>query len=161
VAPLIPLSAANCAILVPSRNQRSTSTACSSRLTDLRTRLRTAFTWLGDRIDEYRYAEVTEWWRDPMLLRDVGNSLADLFRKDQPTVIMGVEARGFILGPLVAVSLDVGFVEVRGQALGARRIVDDIDATWLGAAVVVDALESHAVRRELNVRSLMHHRELW
>src|SRR6266498_5937770 len=47
-----------------------------------------------------------------------------------------------------------------GQALGAYRIVDEVGATWVGAAVIIDALESHATRRELAVRSLMHHREL-
>jgi adenine phosphoribosyltransferase len=180
--------------------------------TDVRTRLRGAFAWLGDRTDEHRYADVTAWWRDSALLRDVGAALADLFRVDQPTVVMGIEARGFILGPLVAVSLDAGFVEVRkdpsaasdsdrwirqatppdyrdrvltlgvrrdligsadrvllvddwidtgGQALGAQRIADEVEATWVGTAVIVDALESHEVRRELKVKSLMHHRELW
>ena len=179
---------------------------------DLRTRLRSAFLWLGDRTDEHQRADVTGWWRDPGLLRDIGSSLADLFREQDPTAVMGVEARGFIVGPLVAASLGVGFVEVRkdpsaasdsdhwirrttppdyrdrnltlgvmrdlvkssdrvllvddwidtgGQALGVRRIVEAVDATWLGAAVIVDALESHAVRRELMVKSLLHHRELW
>lgn len=83
------------------------------------TRLRTAFTWLGGRTDEHRYAEVAGWWRDPALLRDVGASLADLFRAEQPTVVVGIEAHGFILGPLVAVNLDVGFVEVRKDPLVA------------------------------------------
>lgn len=44
--------------------------------------------------------------------------------------------------------------------MGARRIADEIGATWIGVAVVVDALEGHAIRRELNVKSLLHHREL-
>jgi adenine phosphoribosyltransferase len=178
---------------------------------DLRARLRASFTWLGDRTDEHRYAEVTAWWRDPGLLSEIGSSLADLFRGRGTTVVMGVEARGFVLGPLVAVGLGAGFVEVRkepsaasdsdrwircatppdyrdrnltlgvrrdlitsadqvllvddwidtgGQALGVRRIVDEVDANWVGAAVVVDALESHAVRRQLAVRSLLHLREL-
>lgn len=122
-----------------------------------------------------------------------------------------MEARGFLLGPLVAAAIGVGFVEVRkdpspvsdsdrwlrrtpppdyrdrqltlgirkdlvadgdrvslvddwidtgGQALGARRLVEDTGATWLGVAVVVDALESNMVRRRLGVRSLIHHRDL-
>lgn len=178
---------------------------------DPRPRLRKAFTWLGDRTDEHRYAEVTAWWRDPELLRDTGHALADLFHDSDITAVMGIESRGFILGPLVAVNLGVGFIEVRkdpsaasdsdrwlrrttppdyrdrnlalgvrrdliaskdrvllvddwidtgGQALGVRRIVDEVDATWIGTAVVIDALDSHAVRRELAVKSLMHHREL-
>lgn len=178
---------------------------------ELRARLQSAFTWLGDRTDEHRYAEVSAWWRDAELLRNIGISLADLFASRDVTAVMGIEARGFILGPIVATSLGVGFVEVRknplaasdsdrwlqrttppdyrdrnltlgirrdllessdrvllvddwidtgGQAFGARRIVADIGATWVGAAVIVDALESHVIRRELVVKSLIHHREL-
>ena len=47
-----------------------------------------------------------------------------------------------------------------GQALACRQLVDDADAHWLGAAVVVDALESSADRRTLNLRGLLHVREL-
>jgi adenine phosphoribosyltransferase len=52
------------------------------------------------------------------------------------------------------------WVDTGGQALGARRIVDEVGATWVGTAVIVDALESNAVRRELGVKSLLHHRDL-
>lgn len=179
--------------------------------TDLRARLQRAFVWLGDRTDEHRYAEVSTWWRDAELLRDISASLAGLFHDNDVTAVMGVEARGFILGPLVATTLHVGFIEIRkdpsgasdsdrwlrkttppdyrdrnltlgvrrdlinsndrvllvddwidtgGQAIGARRIVDDVGATWVGTAVIIDALESHATRRDLAVKSLMHHREL-
>ncbi|MDQ7809478.1 phosphoribosyltransferase family protein [Amycolatopsis sp. A133] len=170
-----------------------------------------AFTWRGDRTDRHRYADVTGWWRRPELLGKLGPALARLFAGKQPTVVLGPESRGCLLGPLVALSLDVGFVEVRkheaasgdsdawlrrttppdyrdrhlrlgfrkqlvdggdrvlfvddwietgGQAHGARLLTQDAEATWLGAATVVDALDSNQVRRQLNVRSLLHIREL-
>lgn len=52
------------------------------------------------------------------------------------------------------------WIDTGGQALGAQRLVEDTGATWLGVAVVVDALESNVVRRRLGVRSLIHHRDL-
>jgi adenine phosphoribosyltransferase len=182
-----------------------------STTAELRDRLRATFAWLGDRTDDHRYADVTGWWRDPELLQGMGSALAALFGDAEPTAVIGLEARGFLLGPLVARELAVGFVEIRkdpeaasdsdrwlrrttppdyrdrqltlgvrrdllnagdrvvlvddwidtgGQALGARRIIDEVNATWLGAAVVVDALDNNTVRRDLGVRSLMHIREL-
>ena len=173
--------------------------------------LRSAFTWRGDRTDQHRYADVTGWWRRPDLLGHLGPAMAHLFAGEQPTVVLGPESRGCLLGPLVALRFDVGFVEVRkdrvassdsdvwlqrttppdyqdrhltlgfrknlvgsgdrvlfvddwietgGQADGAHLLVEDAGATWIGAATVVDALSSNQVRRHLNVRSLLHVREL-
>jgi adenine phosphoribosyltransferase len=151
------------------------------------------------------------WWRRPDLLGHLGPALAQLFAGEQPTVVLGPESRGCLLGPLVALRFDVGFVEVRkdrvassdsdlwlqrttppdyqdrhltlgfrkslvnggdrvlfvddwietgGQADGVHLLVEDAGATWIGAATVVDALSSNKVRRHLNVRSLLHVREL-
>ncbi|WP_410609437.1 phosphoribosyltransferase family protein [Amycolatopsis sp. lyj-109] len=181
------------------------------RLEEVKSGLRRAFTWRGDRTDEHRYADVTGWWRRPELLAGLGPALGRLFADRPPTVVLGPESRGFLLGPLVALHFGVGFVEVQknrgtpvdsdawlrrttppdyqdrhlslgfrkhlvdggdrvlfvddwietgGQADGAQLLTRDAEATWLGAATVVDALSSGRVRRRLNVRSLLHIREL-
>lgn len=180
-------------------------------LDQVKSGLRNAFAWRGDRTDKHRYADITGWWRRPDLLRDLGPALAGLFADEQPTVVLGPESSGFLLGPLVALSLRVGFVEVRknpaaasdsdawlrrttppdyrdrhltlgfrkhlldggdrvlfvddwidtgGQALGTSLLTQDAEATWVGVATVVDALSSNQLRRRLNVRSLMHIRQL-
>ena len=178
---------------------------------ELRGRLVAAVAWHGDRWDEHSRADLTGWWRDPVLLRDLTLALADLFRGDGPTVVLGLQSRGVLLGALVAQELGVGLVEVRkhpapaadsdewvtettppdyrdrhlslgyrrplisasdrmvlvddwvdtgGQALGTQRLVAASRASWLGLAVVVDALDNHRIRRELGVRSLLHGRDL-
>jgi adenine phosphoribosyltransferase len=78
---------------------------------DVSARLREAFVWRGDRGDQY--ADVTGWWRDPDLLRLLGPALAQLFPEAAPTVVLGPDSRGSLVGPLVALHLGVGFVEVR------------------------------------------------
>lgn len=174
-------------------------------------RLQERFRWLGDRTDPDLRADLTGWWRDAQLLAQLGPALAGLFPDVSPTVIAGPQSRGSLLGPLVAIHLGVGFVELvknhgsaadsdawlrvttapdyrdRHLRLGARRtllssgervlFVDDWVATgaqveaahalvelsgasWLGAAVIVDAAERAQVRRKVNVRSLLHIREL-
>jgi adenine phosphoribosyltransferase len=77
-------------------------------VSDLAARLRDSFRWTGtDRSDP------SSWWRDGEVLAEIGPALADLHREAHPTVVLGIEARGFLLGPLVATALGIGFVEVR------------------------------------------------
>jgi len=61
----------------------------------LRNRLRAAFAWRGTE----GFADVSGWWADPEILREIGPALADLHRDARPTLIAGVEAVGFLLGP--------------------------------------------------------------
>ncbi|WP_026423124.1 phosphoribosyltransferase family protein [Actinokineospora inagensis] len=171
--------------------------------------LRREFSWRGN--GDEQFADIAGWWRSPALLAQLGSALAGLFSDAAPSVVVGVESRGVLLGPLVALTLGVGFVEVRkdrpqltdneawvrqvtppdyrdrqlvlgfpqrlvgsrdrvllvddwidtgGQASGVQRIIHSVGATWIGAAVIVDALESNIMRRELGVRSLLHERDL-
>jgi adenine phosphoribosyltransferase len=47
-----------------------------------------------------------------------------------------------------------------GQALACQQLVHDGEATWLGAAVIVDGLENSADRRRLRLHALLHLRDL-
>ncbi|WP_267419180.1 MULTISPECIES: phosphoribosyltransferase family protein [unclassified Curtobacterium] len=93
---------------------------------DLKRRLQTSFRWLGDRTDYNSYADLTGWWRDPHVLSSLGPGLASLFDDAHPSVIMGIQSRGAILGALVAVHLGVGLAEVRKDP---RRAADS-DPWW-------------------------------
>ncbi|WP_410566858.1 phosphoribosyltransferase family protein [Amycolatopsis sp. cmx-4-61] len=88
-------------------------------LEEVKSGLRDAVAWRGDRTDEHRYADVTGWWRRPGLLGRLGPALAHLFDGEQPTVVLGPESRGCLLGPLVALRFDAGFVEVRKNRVGS------------------------------------------
>ena len=59
------------------------------------------------------YPEYSHWWRDPELLAALGPALAHLFEDAEPSVVVGVEAHGMLLGPLAATALEVGFAIVR------------------------------------------------
>ena len=93
---------------------------------DLRPRLREQFRWRGDSTDEDLRADLTNWWRDPEVLIGLGPALANLFPATQPTVVMGPQSRGCLLGALVARHLEVGFVEVHKDPGRAA----DSDAWW-------------------------------
>lgn len=80
---------------------------------ELLSALRREFKWVSDRGQDASYADLTGWWRDPVILRGVGEALAGLVRSEGPTVVVGPESRGVLLGALTAAALEVGFVEVR------------------------------------------------
>ncbi len=59
------------------------------------------------------FKDLTPIMRDARLLRAAAEELARPFITDRVTVVLGMEARGFIFGSLVAAELDAGFVPLR------------------------------------------------
>jgi adenine phosphoribosyltransferase len=99
---------------------------------DLRDRLRATFRWTDPGPDsEVLVSDRSGWWRDPQVLQEVGPALARLFRAERPTVVVSPEVTGFLLGPLVASALGVGFVEA--YRAGARRPIAE-PMTWVDVA---------------------------
>jgi adenine phosphoribosyltransferase len=73
-------------------------------------RLRAAFRWSDPDPDgTHLVSDRSGWWRDAALLAELGPALAALHPR--PTVVVAPEVTGFLLGPLVAAALGVGFVE--------------------------------------------------
>lgn len=59
------------------------------------------------------FYDLTTLVADPAGLRDVVENLADRYRDNKIDVVAGIEARGFILAPAVALRLGTGFVPIR------------------------------------------------
>ncbi len=55
-------------------------------------------------------SDVSGWWRDPAVLADLGPALVEPFRAARPTVVLSPAVTGYLLGPLAATALHVGFV---------------------------------------------------
>lgn len=91
-------------------------------LASLPDRLRASFHWLTSE----GISDPSAWWKDGDLLREIGSSLAELHTDPKPTVVAGIESRGFMLGALAAVHLGVGFIEVRknldAESAGTRLL---------------------------------------
>jgi adenine phosphoribosyltransferase len=79
--------------------------------TAVRQRLASLFRWVdpGPHSD-HLVSDASGWWRDPVVLAGLGPALADLFRAERPDVVVAPELTGALLGPLVAVNLQAGFV---------------------------------------------------
>ncbi|RSM40468.1 phosphoribosyltransferase [Actinoplanes sp. ATCC 53533] len=95
---------------------------------DLRDRLRAGFRWTDPGPDtDLLVSDRSGWWRDPFVLDGLGPGLAALFPDATPTVVVSPEVTGFLVGPLVARALGVGFVEA--YRAGARLPIAE-PMTW-------------------------------
>ena len=85
------------------------------------------------------FQDITPVLRDGRLLRAVVEAMADPFREQEVTHVLGIEARGFILGGAVATSLGAGFVPARKPGkLPWDRVAESYDLEY-----GKDALECH------------------
>jgi adenine phosphoribosyltransferase len=85
------------------------------------------------------FQDITPVLRDGALLRTVVEAMADPFRDQEITHVLGIEARGFILGGAVAVNLGAGFVPARKPGkLPWERVAETYELEY-----GKDALECH------------------
>jgi len=85
------------------------------------------------------FKDITPLLADPAALAAAVDAMADPWRDSQVQLVMGIEARGFIFGSLVAAALGVGFVPARkpGKLPGAT-----ISESY-GLEYGLDAIEIH------------------
>jgi adenine phosphoribosyltransferase len=95
--------------------------------------------------------------------RSLADSVAWRYRTTPPDYRDRHLRLGFpkrLLAPGERVLFVDDWVDTGGQVLGTSQLVLDSEATWVGAAVVVDGLVEPRLRRDLNVKSLVRSREL-
>lgn len=59
------------------------------------------------------FKDITPLFQNPKGLRETVESIADHYRNKEIDVVVGAEARGFILAPAIALNLGAGFVPIR------------------------------------------------
>jgi adenine phosphoribosyltransferase len=88
---------------------------------DLSKRLVGLFEWVDPGPGaSHLVSDVSGWWRDPETLAALGPALVAPFRAARPTVVVSPAVTGFLLGPLAATALGVGFVAA--QKAGDGRL---------------------------------------
>ena len=61
------------------------------------------------------FYDITTLLKDPAGFKDVIDALSDHYRSTPIDVVLGIEARGFIIAPAVAYALGYGFIPVRKE----------------------------------------------
>lgn len=64
-------------------------------------------------IPNIRFKDISPVFLDPHLMQDIVQDVVQHFRKAGITKVVGIESRGFLLGPWIAAELGAGFVVVR------------------------------------------------
>jgi adenine phosphoribosyltransferase len=91
------------------------------------------------------FRDITTVISDPVLFHDAVDALVSACTNDQVDAVVGVEARGFVLGGAIAYLLGVGFVPVRKQGRLPSAVESAAYSLEYGEAVLemhVGALES-------------------
>jgi len=85
------------------------------------------------------FKDITPILSEPELLRETVEALARPFRSEGITKVLGIESRGFLFGPSLAMSLGAGFVPARKPGKLPGKTVRETYALEYGK----DALEIH------------------
>lgn len=60
-----------------------------------------------------QFKDVTTLFQSAQNLKDLTEVLTDLYKEKGITKVVGIESRGFIMGPILALNLDAGFIPIR------------------------------------------------
>ena len=116
---------------------------------DLRTRIREVPDFPEPGIG---FKDITPLLLDPEALRQAVGTLADWTAERAPDLILGAEARGFLLGPAVARELGAGFVLARKPGKLPHQTV----RAEYALEYATDALEVHSDAVAAGARVLVH-----
>ncbi|MDH8701527.1 adenine phosphoribosyltransferase [Dysgonomonadaceae bacterium PH5-43] len=64
-------------------------------------------------VEGIQFKDVTTLFKDSSILNELVEGLYEMYKDKGITKIVGIESRGFILGPLLAYKLGVGFIPIR------------------------------------------------
>ena len=59
------------------------------------------------------FRDVTTLFKDPKDLQELSDILYNMYKDKGITKVVGIESRGFIMGPILATRLNAGFVPIR------------------------------------------------
>jgi len=95
-----------------------------------------------------QFKDVTTLFKDPECLRLLSDMLYEMYKDRGITKVVGVESRGFIMGPILATRLGAGFVPIRKPGkLPAETLEESYDKEYGTDTVQIhkDALDENDI----------------
>ena len=59
------------------------------------------------------FRDVTTLFKDPEAIKELSDILYEMYKDKGITKVVGIESRGFIMGPILATRLNAGFIPIR------------------------------------------------
>lgn len=98
------------------------------------------------------FYDATTLFKDPQALQELSDTLYDMYKDKGITKVVGIESRGFIMGPILATRLGAGFVPIRKPGkLPAETIEESYDKEY-----GTDTIQMHKDAIEENDVVLLH-----
>lgn len=72
-----------------------------------------------------QFKDVTPLFQEPERLLSVSKNISKIYETKGITKVVGIESRGFILGPIVAVDLKAGFVPIRKPGKLPANVIEE------------------------------------
>ena len=94
------------------------------------------------------FYDVTTLFKDPWCLQELSNIMFEMYKDKGITKVVGIESRGFIMGPILATRLNAGFIPIRKPGkLPAEVIEESYDKEYGTDTVQIhkDALDENDV----------------
>ena len=77
------------------------------------------------------FYDVTTLFKNPSALQELSDTLYEMYKDKGITKVVGIESRGFIMGPILATRLGAGFVPMRKPGkLPAETIEESYDKEY-------------------------------
>ena len=77
------------------------------------------------------FYDVTTLFKDPARLQELSDTLYEMYKDRGITKVVGIESRGFIMGPILATRLGAGFIPIRKPGkLPAETIEESYDKEY-------------------------------
>lgn len=116
-------------------------------------RLRRAVRTVSDfPIKGIEFVDVTPFFKDPSILRDLADGLYEIYKDKGITKVVGIESRGFVIGALLADRLQAGFIPIRKPGKLPAATLEECYKKEYG----VDAIQIHQDALSENDIILLH-----
>lgn len=86
-----------------------------------------------------QFKDVTTLFKDPECLHLLSDMMYEMYKDKGITKVIGIESRGFIMGPILATRLNAGFIPIRKPGKLPAEVIEESYAKVYGT----DAIQIH------------------
>ena len=103
------------------------------------------------------FYDVTTLFKNPSALQELSDTLYEMYKDKGITKVVGIESRGFIMGPILATRLGAGFVPMRKPGkLPAETIEESYDKEYVNFIIELKDLHGKDLfSKDVNVESVL------
>ena len=99
-----------------------------------------------------QFKDITTLFQSPEHLKELSDTIYDLYKDRGITKVVGIESRGFFMGPAVAIRLGAGFVPIRKPGKLPYKVIEEKYTKEYGE----DAIQIHEDALNENDVVLLH-----